>query len=414
VRARLLQADAQTALHATSEASRVLIAGAGKAAARMAQGCERTLGTDRVSGLVIVPDGSSAPLEAIDVAFAGHPLPDRRGEEATERLCRMVSASRGPIVFLVSGGASSLLVRPRPGITLADKVETNRALIRSGATIAEINAVRKHLSLVKGGGILRIAPARPLFSFLLSDVVGDDPGTIGSGPTSPDGTTFADAAAVLRRTGLLDRVPVSVADLLARGARGEEPETLKPGDVETAGCQTWLIGSNRDALAGACREAERLGYRAVVDERPLSGDTTRTAREWVGRVAREAVARPGERCCVIAGGETTVEVTGAGRGGRNSEFALALAEPLAGSNIVVLSAGSDGVDGPTDAAGAFVAGDTLARGRARGLDAEAMLSNNDSYSYFAALDDLLRCGPTGTNVMDVKLAAYLPPGSGAC
>lgn len=380
----------------------------------MALGLERTMGADRVGGLVIAPDGYSAPLDSIEVAFAGHPLPDRRGEEATERLCRMVRACRGPIVLLVSGGASSLLVRPRPGITLTDKVETSRALIRSRATIDEINAVRKHLSLVKGGGLLRLAAARPLISLLLSDVVGDDPGTIGSGPTSPDPTTFADAVGVLERTGLLSRVPAPVRDLLRRGAGGGEAETVKPGDAETAGCETWLIGSNRDALLGARREAERLGYRTVVDEQPLVGDTTRAARKWIRRVEREAAARPHERCCVIAGGETTVEVRGTGRGGRNSEFALALAEPLAGSSIHVLSAGSDGVDGSTDAAGAFVAGDTLARGLARELDAGAMLANNDSYSYFAALHDVLTCGPTGTNVMDLKIAVYLPPVPGAC
>lgn len=380
----------------------------------MAQGCEAALGPDRVRGLVIVPDGCGAPLRAVDVAIAGHPLPDRRGVEATGRLCQLAAGCQGPLLFLVSGGASSLLVRPRPGITLEDKVETSRVLIRSRAAIEEINAVRKHLSLVKGGGLLRVASARPLVALLLSDVIGDDPGTIGSGPATPDGTTFGDAWAVLGRNGLLDHVPASVRELLSRGVRGLERETVKPADPETAGCQTWLVGSNRDALAGARREAERLGYRTLVAAEPLAGDTKAAARQWIRLVEREVAAEPGKRCCVISGGETTVEVSGTGRGGRNSEFALALAEPLAGSATMVLSAGTDGIDGPTDAAGAFVAGDTLARGRACGLDAEAMLENNDSYSFFAALDDLLRSGPTGTNVMDVKLAAYLPRNPGAC
>jgi glycerate 2-kinase len=392
----------------------LLIGGAGKAAARMALGCEDAFGSCPVRGLVIVPDGCGVPLRGIEVAEASHPLPDHRGLEATGLLCQRIVAHRGPLLFLVSGGASSLLVCPRPAITLAEKVEVNRLLVRSRAPIEEINAVRKHLSEVKGGGLLRLGRSRPLVSLLLSDVVGDDPATIGSGPTSPDPTTFADAEAVLQRFDLADRVPASVRTLLARGRRGDEPETVKPGDPETADCRTWVVGSNRNALAAARRAAERLGYRTRVTENPLIGETRLTARQWIQFVLREIAARPAERCCFVAGGETTVEVTGTGRGGRNLEFALAVTESIAGTSVAVLSAGTDGIDGPTDAAGAFVTGDTLARARSHALDPGAMLANNDSYSFFAGIGDLFRCGPTGTNVMDLKLAIYLPPPPGAC
>ena len=372
----------------------------------MAAGCEAALGAQRVGGIIIAPDGCEVPLQAIGVRIAGHPLPDARGAAATDELCRVLSAAgEHPVLCLISGGASSLLVRPRPHVTLFEKTEVNRLLIESGADIAEVNAVRKHLSTVKGGGLLRLSRARPLVTLVLSDVVGDDPGIIGSGPATPDASSFADAIGVLRKFDLSARVAPTVRDLLDRGSRGDVPETVKPSDPEAVGAASVVIGSNRVALAAAADAARQLGYEPLVDDVPLCGDTSAAARRWLHRL-RGSVE--GGRVCAIAGGETTVTVRGQGRGGRNQEFALALVEPLAGTSVAVLSAGSDGIDGPTDAAGAFADGYSLERALAVGLDPSAALAANDSYGFFEPLGDLLRCGPTGTNVMDIKLAVGLP------
>jgi glycerate-2-kinase len=374
----------------------------------MAAGCEAALGAPRLSGLVIVPEGCGMPLASIGVRLAGHPLPDQRGAAATAELCGMVAAADGPVLCLISGGASSLLCEPRPPVTLDEKTAVNHLLLASGADIGEVNTVRKHLSGVKGGGLLRRVRTRPVVTLVLSDVVGDDPSIIGSGPTTPDPSTFADALAVLRKYAIAERVPPAVRRLLQLGVGGGVAETLKPVDPETAGTETTVIGSNRMALAAAADEARRLGYEPRLDPRPLIGDTTAAARRWLADI-RAGVE--GRRVCVIGGGETTVTVRGPGRGGRNQEFALALAEPLAGARVAVLSAGTDGIDGPTDAAGAFVDGHTCERAAAIGLAPSAALTANDSYGFFDRLGDLLRCGPTGTNVMDLKLAVGLPSAS---
>jgi glycerate-2-kinase len=383
-----------------------MVVGAGKAAAGMAAGCEVALGAHRVGGIVIVADGCEARLESILLRVAGHPIPDVRGADATDELCRVLAAAaERPVLGLISGGASSLLIRPRPHVALAEKVEVNRLLLASGADIAEVNAVRKHLSAVKGGGLLRLTRARPMVTLVLSDVVGDDPGIVGSGPTTPDPSTFAEAIRVLQKFDLLERVAPSVRDLLDRGRRGAAPETVKPGDPEAAATATVVIGNNRLALAAAADAARRLGYEPLLDEAPLLGDTRDAARRWLHKL-RGGIE--GARACAITGGETTVTVRGQGRGGRNQEFALALVEPLAGAEVAVLSAGTDGIDGPTDAAGAFVDGGSRDRALALGLDPSAALAANDSYGFFDRLGDLLRCGPTGTNVMDIKLAVGLP------
>jgi hydroxypyruvate reductase len=379
-----------------------LVVGAGKAAARMAAGCEAVLGSQHVRGLVIVPDDCALPLASVDVAIASHPMPDRRGLEASAALWRLLAeAPPGLVLCLVSGGASSLLIMPRPPVTLADKIEVNRLLLGSGAEIHEVNTVRKHLSLVKGGGLLRAVRGRRVTTLILSDVVGNDPSTVGSGPTIPDPTTFADALAVLERRGISGQVAPTVRELLRRGSQGGEPETVKPGDDEAALVDASVIGSNRTARLAAAAEARRLGYGVTVLDEPVVGDTTAAARGWLA-----SLRRAGPHCS-IAGGETTVELRGSGRGGRNQEFALALVEPLAGSPFAVLSVGTDGIDGPTDAAGAFVDGASLERARRLGLDPAAALRDNDSYRFFDRLGDLLRCGPTGTNVMDLKLAIDL-------
>lgn len=384
---------------------RTLVVGAGKAAARMAAGCEAALGPANVYGLVVVPDGCAVPLQSIRIAPGSHPSPDARNERATRRLCGLIrGAGPGPILCLISGGASSLLAYPRPPLNLKAEQQMNELLLASGADIRSINAVRKHLSLVKGGGLLRLAAPRPVFTLMLSDVIGDDPSVIGSGPTTPDPTTFDMAAAAIARAGIGDRIPRSVRRLIDRGMRGAIAETLKPDDPQAAGALNVVVGSNETALAAAAREARRLGYVPVVLQVPLAGDTTRCARAWAALVLAEVQRRAPKRCCVIAGGETTVRVRGTGRGGRNQEFALAAAMVLKSVPIAILSAGTDGIDGPTDAAGAFADGTTIRRGAGLGLNAGAWLRNNDSYTYFDTLGDLIRCGPTGTNVMDIKLA----------
>lgn len=388
----------------------VLVVGAGKCAAKMASGCEAVLGGGNVYGEVVVADGCSAVLSSIRVSAAGHPLPDGRGEDAARRIVELLRMHhRGDVLCLISGGASSLMVYPRPPVTLQDKIVTTRLLLQCGADIQAFNTVRKHLSVVKGGGLLRHVQTRVL-SLLISDVIGDDPSNIGSGPTAPDHTTFADAWSVLRQFDLTGRVPVSVTELLQAGIAGRIPETVKPEGAEAARGRTVIIGSSRTALEGAAAAARTRGWTVHVDPSPLQGDTTEEARRFAAQV-REIAARTdrARRLCVVAGGETTVKVVGNGRGGRNQEFALALAESVAGTSVTILSAGTDGIDGPTDAAGAFVDGTTTTRARTRGVDPSAALAANDSYHFFAALGDLFRCGPTSTNVMDIKIALVPPP-----
>ncbi len=382
-----------------------LVIGAGKAAARMAAACEQVLGSENVHGAVVVADGCGAPLRSIAVSEAGHPLPDGRGERAALGIMDLVQQPRaGGIVCLISGGASSLLVRPRSPIQLSEKVRTTQLLLESGADIAGFNTVRKHISAVKGGGLLRAARV-PVVTLLISDVVGDDPGTIGSGPTAPDVTTFSDACAVLKRFDLGDRVPAAVEQLLKMGVDGRVPETVKPGSPEAERCRNLIVGSNRTALEGAAREARARGWAVCIEDAALTGGTTTAAHGFGARLIELARHRGDKQpLCILAGGETTVRVTGSGRGGRNQEFALALAGKLVGQEVMVLSAGTDGIDGPTDAAGAFVDSTTAARAPAHGLDPDAALANNDAYTFFSQLGDLLRCGPTGTNVMDIKIA----------
>jgi glycerate 2-kinase len=371
----------------------------------MAAGCEAALGDACAGGLVVVADGCSVPLRGIDVAFGSHPIPDQRSFDAANLLAGRMVASRDPVICTISGGASSLVVQPRPPVTLADKIAVNRLLLACGADIADVNVVRKHLSGLKGGGLLRLIKPRPLVTLLLSDVVGDDPSLIGSGPTTADPSTFSEARAILEKFAILDHVSQAVRDLLDRGIRGDVDETVKAADPAAVDTESVVIGNNRLALEAAAAEARRLGYEPVLEPTPLIGDTTQAAQRWLDRIAGDV---DGRRVCAIVGGETTVTLRGAGRGGRNQEFALALAERLAGRSIAVLSAGTDGIDGPTDAAGAWVDGRTMRRSEAIGLHPRSALATNDSYGFFDPLGDLLRCGPTGTNVTDIKLAVGLP------
>ncbi len=357
---------------------------------------------ERVRGEIVTAPGCARRLAHIRVTEAGHPLPDARGEHAAQRMLEAVShASQGGILCLISGGASSLLACPAPPLTLEDKVATTQALLSCGANIHELNTVRKHLSKIKGGRLL--ARARlPVATLILSDVIGDDPGVIGSGPTTADASTYADAYSVLSRYDLLQRIPQSVLQHLQAGMAGRIAETLKPGDAAAALGSSHVIGSISVAIEAAAETARNLGWKVVAEHVPIEGDTTEAA--WA--FARRAVAHAetNANVCVLAGGETTVRVLGSGRGGRNQEFALAMVDLLAHTQALILSAGTDGIDGPTAAAGAYVDGESAQRAVARNLSPREFLQRNDSYSFFQALGDSFVSGPTGTNVMDLKIA----------
>jgi len=380
---------------------RVVVLGAGKASAAMARVLEDILGDRIAGGLVVVKDGYRRPTKTIRIAEASHPVPDERGRAAAGELLRLAESAGADdlVIFLVSGGGSALLPAPVPPITLAEKREITRLLLGAGADIGELNCVRKHLSLLKGGQLARAAAPAQVLTLALSDVIGNPVDVIGSGPTAPDPSTFAQALEILDRFRLRERAPRSVVERLEAGARGEVPETPKPDDPLFARVSNVVIGDNALVVEAARARAAELGYEPVVLTRSLSGEARDTAREFVAR--GRALTAP---ACLIAGGETTVTVRGGGVGGRCQEFALAAAIELAGSgNLTVLAAGTDGTDGPTDAAGAIADGSTVARATAARLDAQSFLEADDAYSFFGKLSDLVMTGPTGTNLLDVYL-----------
>jgi hydroxypyruvate reductase len=387
---------------------------AGKAAYRMAAAAARLLGPRLRRRLVIAPQSGSDPdsgpqsgSDPYSVVIAGHPIPNAASEEGGRQALAAAKAMRAEdtLLVLLSGGASALMALPAEGLTLADKVRTTEVLLRSGADIHALNTVRKHLSAVKGGRLAAAAAGRTL-TLAISDVVGDDLSVIGSGPTIGDPTTFADALNVLRRYGSLAAYPPAVASHLERGAHGEIDDTPKPSDARLRRSEALVIGGRHDAMRGAAEEAQARGYTVDIVEPAVVGEAREVApdrmRETLASRARRSRQRP---CCVISSGETTVRVTGSGRGGRNQEFALAAADVIqqAGGSIVLASFGTDGVDGPTDAAGAIVDSTTMARARTRGLAPRTFLDNNNAYAFFQALGDLIHTGPTGTNVGDVQI-----------
>ena len=380
---------------------RVLVLGAGKAGASMARGVEAILGLHVSDGFVVVKDGYRLPAARVEIAEAGHPVPDGRGLAASARLLALAESSTADdlVLFLVSGGGSALTPAPALPITLEDKQGVTRLLLAAGATINELNAVRKHLSRFKGGLLARAAWPATVLTLALSDVIGDPLDVIASGPTAPDSTTYAEALDVLERRGVADRASTSILDRLRAGARGELPETPKRGDRVFERVTNLVIGNNALVVDAAAAEAERLGYRPHVLTRALQGEARDVARELLGR----ARAMPGP-ACLIAGGETTVTVRGSGRGGRCQEFALAAALQLAaGEDLVVLAAGTDGTDGPTDAAGGIVDAGTVARGRRAGLEAAGTLVDNDAHAFLTAVGDSVVTGPTNTNLLDLYL-----------
>jgi glycerate 2-kinase len=386
---------------------RTIVVGAGKAAATMAKAVEDHWRGD-LAGLVVTRYGHRVPTKRIEVAEAAHPVPDLAGREAAERILKSVEGlSRDDLALcLISGGGSALLTLPAPGLTLQDKQAINRALLKSGANIAEMNCVRKHLSAIKGGRLAAACHPAKVVTLTISDVPGDDPAVIASGPTVPDRTTFADALAILAKYRISE--PISVVEHL-RAAREETP---KPGDPRLAGVQTHLIAAPQQSLEAAAAVARQAGVAPLILGDSLEGESREVALVHAG-IARQ-VLRHGQPiappCVLLSGGETTVSVRGKGRGGRNVEFLLALAVALGGEpGIYTIAGDTDGVDGTEDNAGALVTPDTLLRAAARGLDAKSHLADNDGYSFFSGLGDLVVTGPTLTNVNDFRAILILPP-----
>jgi len=381
---------------------RVVALGAGKASARMAQGLEHVLGARLETGLVVVKYAHGAPTNRIQVIEAAHPVPDHAGLEAGRRLLRSAGALTRDdlLIVLLSGGASSLLPAPANGLSLEDKQRATQLLLRSGATIQEMNTVRKHLSSLKGGQLAAATKASVL-TLALSDVIGDDLGTIGSGPTAPDNTTFGEAWAILQRYGLGGTVPSSVRRHLLRGVQGRVKETPASGSAVFKRVHHHIIGSNRAAVEAAAGAAARSGVRTIVAASTLTGEAKEVAKVF-GAMAREIAGcgRPLRRpCCLLAGGELTVTVSGNGRGGRAQEFALAAAQEIEGlRNVWIAGFATDGSDGPTDVAGAAVDGGTVANATRKGLDAARALRQNDAYPFFERSGGHIETGPTGTNV----------------
>ncbi len=386
----------------------IYVVGAGKASAKMAAAVEELLGDRIHSGFIITKDGHLFPTKRIQVIEAGHPLPDKRGAAGVGQIVELLnSASADDLVFvLISGGGSALLPCPADGIALEDEQDTTRLLLGCGATIQEINAIRKHLSKVKGGRLAQLAHPATVISLILSDVVGDPLENIASGPTVPDTSTFSDSLRIIDRYHLTPKISPAIRNFLERGSRGELEETPKASSSIFGNVQNVIIGNNHLALGGAKGEAEALGYRTLLLSSFISGEA-KTVAEVHAAVAEEIIATGnpvGRPACVISGGETTVTIHGEGTGGRNQEFALAAAKAIDGmENVVILSGGTDGTDGPTDAAGAIVDGGTVQRGKNAGLDAADHLDRNDSYHFLQLTGDLLITGPTLTNVMDLRL-----------
>lgn len=411
---------------------RIFIVGAGKAGTPMAHAAAAILGERITAGLVVVKDGHlktegiqtqvedkgyATGLSIADSAQsllphtlrlieAGHPVPDERGVAAARNIAAMLHSltPRDLVITLISGGGSALLTLPAPGVTLADMQTLTGALLASGAPIGAINTLRKHLDGLKGGGLARLAHPATVVTLILSDVVGSPLDMIASGPTVADPTSFADALAILDQYSLADNTPPAILDHLRRGMAGAVPETPKAGDPAFTAVINLLVGDNRQAATAALAAAGDVGFQTMLLTTSLEGEA-REAGRFLAAILREVAAGGGplpRPACIVAGGETTVTLRGDGRGGRNQELALSAALSLAGlPDLALVALATDGGDGPTDAAGAVATGETVTQARALGLDPAAHLARNDSYPLFDAIGDLLRPGPSGTNVNDL-------------
>jgi glycerate 2-kinase len=406
VRAALTQSPVAERLTAARQVDVIAV---GKAAGSMLNAFAASVGRPLHAIQGIGPVRPDTVPEGAEWHDSGHPIPDARSVNAARRALAIAAAATRDdlVIVLLSGGTSALMALPADGITLDDKQQTVRRLLRAGATIDELNIVRKHLSGIKGGRLAAVTAAAVL-TLVISDVVGDDLSVIGSGPTMPDPSTFADALAVLDARDGRAAYPAEVIAVLVRGERGEVPETPKPHDPRIAHSVARIIGGRMTAVEGAAAAARSRGYDVYVIDRPIVGEAREAARAFADDV-RAAAARVTTPACIIGAGETTVHVKGSGIGGRNQEFALAALATLIrsappGSDVAFGSIGTDGIDGPTDSAGAIVDATTAPRAAALGLDPQRFLDQNDSYHFFSALGDLLRTGPTGTNVGDVQVA----------
>ena len=399
--------DIDGRLYSLTNYRKIFVVGAGKGSAQMCKALAELIGDWLYGGIIITKYGYAVPVKKIAIIEAGHPIPDENGQRATKQVLSLLrqTTSEDLVINLISGGGSALLCSPAGGVPFHEKQEISRLLLRCGAPIGEINAIRKHISKVKGGHLARLAYPSTLISLILSDVVGDSISDIASGPTAPDPSTFSDCQTMLDRYKLRTEKSGSIGRLIDKGSAGEIEETPKPGDPIFNNVVNVVIGSNRLAVIAAKEQAEALGYHVKVIDDLAEGEATELA------VAHAAVikeiyhsGRFRRSTCVISGGESTVTVRGDGLGGRNQEFAVATALELDGlDGVVALIGGTDGTDGPTEAAGGIVDGGTVRRGKIKGLDPRDYLNRNDSYHYLQATDDLLVTGPTFTNVMDLRV-----------
>jgi len=386
----------------------VYVVGGGKASGSMAEALEQVLGNCITKGLVNVPRGDKNRTKIILLHEASHPIPDETGVEGTRRMVEMVEQAEKDdlVICLISGGGSSLMPLPRGEITIGDKKRITNALLRCGATINEINTVRKHISDFKGGWLAKKAYPATILNLILSDVVGDPLDFIASGPTVPDSTTFSDAINILKKYAIWDKAPKAIRKVLSDGENGKIPETPKTGDEAFKRVFNVVVGNSRLASLAACNALKAEGLNAVLLTATMEGEARHVGvlLASIGRelaVSGNPVSKPAG---VVAGGETTVTVTGKGLGSRNQEIALAAALKLKGfSGVAIASMSTDGIDGPTDAAGAVADGETVARAVKRGLKPEELLVDNDSYHFFEKLGDLIFTGPTGTNVNDISV-----------
>lgn len=394
----------------SSEIRTIKVIGAGKAGQPMLEAIQDRFKGRISSGVVVVKDGytkDSNIAEGIRIIEAGHPIPDQRGVKAAQQIISLLESSTADdlIICLISGGASALLVSPVPGVSLGDMQRMTELLLASGANINEINTLRKHLDCVKGGQLARLAAPARIVCFILSDVVGDPLEVIGSGPTVPDPSTYADSIEILRRYHILEKVPETIRTHLEAGLQGQIEETPKPGSQFFTNVDNIIVGSNSTAADAAIHQAKKEGFNSISLTNYFEGEASQAGR-FLGSIIRQMalqnqpVPRPG---LIIVGGETTVTVKGVGCGGRNQELALAAVTDLHGlDDVALVTLATDGGDGPTDAAGAVVTGDTLSRAITQNLEPLDFLSNNDAYNFFLPLNDLLKIGPTMTNVNDLN------------
>lgn len=386
---------------------RVIVVSVGKAAVAMAAGARAALGSERLNGIVVAPTRSGAEIPGLHVFEAAHPLPGASSVAAAEAVVRLLeqTSDADDVLLLLSGGASSLLAYPAGDVTIQDYARVTSLLLEHGAGIHALNSVRKHIDRLKGGQLARLAAPARVHALLLSDVVDDREDTIGSGPAAPDTTTYQEAIWNLHTLECWAGTPERVRRHLERGRDGELPETPRPGDPLFDRVTTQVIGSNALARNAAADAARALGYDVVVQEQPITGEAREAGVAFVRAALQLHDRAAGRPIALIGGGETTVTVTGDGRGGRNQELALAAALVLDGiDDVLVASVGTDGIDGPTSVAGAIADGESVRRAAARGVDARASLDDNDAFGFFGALHDLVLTGPTGTNLLDVQVA----------